>query len=114
MEQIKVFDEKFKTFIDDKVKCVYFENTQAIAKNDESKTDSKSNSPEKQKEDLTENIKLTCSYCKVEFENVGKQREHYKLDWHRYNLKQSLLAREALTEEQFNDKTGKILFFRNT
>lgn len=63
-------------------------------------------SPEKEKWQATGNAKLTCSYCQVEFSDVAKQREHYKLDWHRYNLKQSLLGRESVTEAQFADKSG--------
>lgn len=48
---------------------------------------------------------LACSYCRVEFEQVYQQREHYKLDWHRYNLRLSLLQKSPVTEEEFNEKT---------
>jgi len=47
----------------------------------------------------------SCSYCQVTFEIVEDQRLHYKLDWHRYNLKQSLAGKNAISEDQF----GKIL-----
>ena len=47
----------------------------------------------------------SCSYCQVQFEIVEDQRLHYKLDWHRYNLKQSLAGKNAISEDQF----GKIL-----
>lgn len=47
----------------------------------------------------------SCSYCQVQFESVEDQRLHYKLDWHRYNLKQSLVGKNAISEDQF----GKIL-----
>lgn len=52
---------------------------------------------------------LSCSYCRVEFETVIQQREHYKLDWHRYNLKQHLLCRQPVTEEEFSNKAGILL-----
>lgn len=52
---------------------------------------------------------LSCSYCRIKFSDSVQQREHYKLDWHRYNLKQNLISREPLTEEQFNLKAGKDL-----
>jgi len=45
---------------------------------------------------------MSCNYCKVEFENSEQQRIHFKLDWHRYNLKQNLLGKLPLTEEQFD------------
>jgi len=44
----------------------------------------------------------SCSYCQVQFENVDDQRLHYKLDWHRYNLKQSLAGKSAISEDQFD------------
>ncbi|XP_023329835.1 ankyrin repeat and zinc finger domain-containing protein 1 isoform X2 [Eurytemora carolleeae] len=43
-----------------------------------------------------------CSYCRVEFLNIQEQRGHYKLDWHRYNLKLSLESRAAVSEEEFS------------
>lgn len=45
---------------------------------------------------------MSCSYCKVEFENNEQQRIHFKLDWHRYNLKQNLVGKLPVTEEQFD------------
>jgi len=45
----------------------------------------------------------SCSYCQVQFENVDDQRLHYKLDWHRYNLKQSLAGKNAISEDQFDN-----------
>ncbi|KAH1016797.1 hypothetical protein HUJ04_007966 [Dendroctonus ponderosae] len=48
---------------------------------------------------------LACSCCRVTFPSMQQQREHYKLDWHRYNLKQSLLSKVPIGEEEFNSKT---------
>lgn len=33
------------------------------------------------------------------------QTEHYRLDWHRFNLKQRLLGRRTLPAEVFEEKT---------
>ena len=32
--------------------------------------------------------------------------EHYKLDWHRFNLKQKMSGRPPVTAEEFERKTG--------
>jgi hypothetical protein len=53
------------------------------------------------------NNTLACSYCRVYFENVNQQREHYKLDWHRYNLRQSLVQKQPISEGEFDEKTTK-------
>jgi len=42
-----------------------------------------------------------CSYCRVTFATVEDQRSHYKLDWHRYNLKLSIENREPVQESDF-------------
>lgn len=36
---------------------------------------------------------------------ISIQKEHYRLDWHRFNLKQRLLGRQMLTAEEFEAKT---------
>ncbi|GJJ76190.1 hypothetical protein EMPS_08549 [Entomortierella parvispora] len=46
----------------------------------------------------------SCRICGIaQFDSVEKQREHVKLDWHRYNLKQQLLDKRAgpISEQQF-------------
>ena len=35
------------------------------------------------------------------------QRDHYKSDWHRYNLKLKLKALNSVTEEDFEKIAGK-------
>ncbi|KAF9575214.1 hypothetical protein EC968_003855 [Mortierella alpina] len=48
----------------------------------------------------------SCRICGIaQFESVARQREHVKLDWHRYNLKQQLLDRRAksISEQQFEN-----------
>lgn len=37
---------------------------------------------------------------------VFYQMEHYKLDWHRFNLRKRLEGRSAVTVEEFEKKTG--------
>jgi pre-60S factor REI1 len=40
------------------------------------------------------------------FEDQVQQRLHYKLDWHRYNLKRKLGGLEPVTEEKFTELEG--------
>ncbi|ETE70721.1 Ankyrin repeat and zinc finger domain-containing protein 1 [Ophiophagus hannah] len=49
--------------------------------------------------------RMYCSVCSKAFENRDDQKEHYRLDWHRFNLKQRLLGRQMLTVEEFEAKT---------
>jgi len=43
-----------------------------------------------------------CSACNLaSFGDRLAQKEHYKLDWHRYNLHQSLAGRQPVVEEAF-------------
>ncbi|KAG0095966.1 hypothetical protein BGZ93_005200 [Podila epicladia] len=48
----------------------------------------------------------SCRICGIpQLESVVKQREHVRLDWHRYNLKQQLLDKSAkpISEKQFEN-----------
>uniref|UniRef100_A0A8C4W7L5 Ankyrin repeat and zinc finger peptidyl tRNA hydrolase 1 n=1 Tax=Gopherus evgoodei TaxID=1825980 RepID=A0A8C4W7L5_9SAUR len=49
--------------------------------------------------------RMCCSSCSRVFDSREEQTEHYRLDWHRFNLKQRLLGRQALTAEEFEEKT---------
>ncbi|KAL1137872.1 hypothetical protein AAG570_009568, partial [Ranatra chinensis] len=51
--------------------------------------------------DLNISDTLYCSFCNTGFLNQQQQRQHYKLDWHRYNLKQHLAQKKTVTEEKF-------------
>jgi len=44
---------------------------------------------------------LTCLTCRVSFTSADLQRDHYKLEWHSYNLKRKLAQLPAVTYEQF-------------
>ncbi|PFX14391.1 Ankyrin repeat and zinc finger domain-containing protein 1 [Stylophora pistillata] len=50
-----------------------------------------------------EKLGMRCSVCRVAFDSVEFQREHFKLDWHRFNLKQKLLDKPILSEEAFEE-----------
>lgn len=46
----------------------------------------------------------TCVTCKVYFKSNEIQREHYKSDWHRYNLKRKIANLPSVTAEEFNNR----------
>lgn len=96
MEQIKLHEKRFAELINTQVRCVYLETASQTEEN---------NSPKIVENNPT--TALACSYCKAKFSDVAKQREHYKLDWHRCNLKRNLSGREPLTEEQFLERNGE-------
>ncbi|XP_029460845.1 ankyrin repeat and zinc finger domain-containing protein 1-like [Rhinatrema bivittatum] len=48
---------------------------------------------------------MCCSTCQCVFGSRDEQVEHYKLDWHRFNLKQKLIGRVAVSMQEFEDKT---------
>ncbi|XP_073970573.1 tRNA endonuclease ANKZF1-like isoform X2 [Rhodnius prolixus] len=52
-------------------------------------------------DDLYISDTLYCSYCNCGFLDKNQQRAHYKLDWHRYNLKQHLSQKRTVTEDKF-------------
>nr|XP_013816090.1 PREDICTED: ankyrin repeat and zinc finger domain-containing protein 1 isoform X2 [Apteryx mantelli mantelli] len=49
--------------------------------------------------------RMYCSTCAQAFDSREEQAEHYRLDWHRFNLKQRLLGRRTLPAEGFEEKT---------
>lgn len=101
MEQIKIYESRFLELIKFNVHCVHLETATQV---DEPSSKAAENL------EITENptVTLTCSFCKIKFSDVSNQREHYKLDWHRYNLKRNMSGREPLTEEQFSEKNSKL------
>lgn len=46
----------------------------------------------------------TCISCRVGFKEFEHQREHYKTDWHRYNLKRKVADLPPVTVEDFAKK----------
>ncbi|EFA01610.1 cytoplasmic 60S subunit biogenesis factor ZNF622 [Tribolium castaneum] len=47
---------------------------------------------------------FTCITCHVAFKNAELQREHYKSDWHRYNLKRKVSELPPVSAEDFQRK----------
>ncbi|CAL8267757.1 unnamed protein product [Lota lota] len=50
--------------------------------------------------------KMVCTTCRLPLNNREEQMEHYKLDWHRFNLKQRVTGLAPVTVEEFEKKTG--------
>ncbi|TKR64559.1 hypothetical protein L596_025069 [Steinernema carpocapsae] len=53
---------------------------------------------------------MTCLACSVVFANFDIQRQHYKTEWHRYNLKRKVAGLPPISDHQFHEK---VLNFRN-
>ncbi|KAM9305710.1 tRNA endonuclease ANKZF1 [Gastrophryne carolinensis] len=49
--------------------------------------------------------RMSCTACQCTFDGREEQKEHYTLDWHRFNLKRKLKGATTLSEEDFQDKT---------
>jgi len=47
---------------------------------------------------------FTCISCRVEFKDAHFQREHYKSDWHRYNLKRKVVELPPLSAVRFQER----------
>lgn len=45
--------------------------------------------------------KFTCINCRVAFTDADIQRQHYKTDWHRYNLKRKVADLPPVSAEEF-------------
>ena len=46
----------------------------------------------------------TCITCRVAFRDLEVQRQHYKSDWHRYNLKRKVAEFPPVTVEEFQKR----------
>ncbi|KAK0085660.1 hypothetical protein PV325_004694 [Microctonus aethiopoides] len=47
---------------------------------------------------------FTCITCRVAFRDLEIQREHYKTDWHRYNLKRKVVELPVVSAEEFQKR----------
>ncbi|WKY01525.1 hypothetical protein Q1695_015491 [Nippostrongylus brasiliensis] len=47
---------------------------------------------------------FTCVACHLVFKTADLQRDHYRTDWHRYNLKRQVTELPPVTAEQFREK----------
>jgi len=50
---------------------------------------------------------FTCITCSVGFHEADLQREHYKTDWHRYNLKRKVASLPHVTKADFDSRLAK-------
>ncbi|KAG1152681.1 hypothetical protein G6F37_003254 [Rhizopus arrhizus] len=55
-------------------------------------------------EQSTSGALYTCISCQVAFQSAESQRNHYRSDWHRYNLKRKVVNLPPVTLNQFNAK----------
>lgn len=53
-------------------------------------------------EDVRPVGKFICKSCNVGFDNKDKHREHFKTDFHRYNLKRKTKGLEPIDEKEFD------------
>ncbi|XP_071487663.1 tRNA endonuclease ANKZF1-like [Diadema antillarum] len=44
---------------------------------------------------------MLCSLCDIKFEMREQQKEHYRVDWHRFNLKRRMMGLKTLSEDAF-------------
>lgn len=47
-----------------------------------------------------------CLSCGVQFESREEQVDHYKLDWHKYNVKRKLVGLPCVGEDAFEAMSG--------
>ncbi|KAL1417516.1 hypothetical protein MTO96_000613 [Rhipicephalus appendiculatus] len=59
------------------------------------------NVPVPESDDLKVSTVMCCSLCGAEFDTRDEQVQHYKADWHRYNLKQKICGGRVLSEQEF-------------
>ena len=52
-------------------------------------------------------LQFTCITCTVGFQNADLQRDHYKTDWHRYNLKRKVASLPPVTKADFEGRLAK-------
>ena len=53
---------------------------------------------------LAEMSVFTCITCRVAFADAEVQRNHYKTDWHRYNLKRKIAELPPVTADNFKER----------
>ncbi|ETI34676.1 hypothetical protein F441_18702 [Phytophthora nicotianae CJ01A1] len=51
---------------------------------------------------------LTCTACRLEFASPAEQKDHFRMDWHRYNLKRKVVELPPVSEEQFELRMRKV------
>ncbi|XP_030848050.1 ankyrin repeat and zinc finger domain-containing protein 1 isoform X2 [Strongylocentrotus purpuratus] len=51
---------------------------------------------------------MVCSLCDCIFEDRHQQKAHYRLDWHRFNLKQRIMGLKSVSEEAFSQQADDV------
>lgn len=59
-------------------------------------------------------MKFKCSSCEAGFNTANEHREHFRSDWHRFNLKRKNKGLPVISESEFNslDETDRELFLK--
>jgi pre-60S factor REI1 len=57
---------------------------------------------------MDESDLLTCIACRQTFEDPAQQRDHYKTDYHRFNLKRKVVGLPPVTPELFEQKVQEL------
>ena len=59
-------------------------------------------------------FKFKCSTCETGFNTANEHREHFRSDWHRFNLKRKNRNLSVINEEEYNslDDTDRELFLK--
>lgn len=57
--------------------------------------------------------RLACNTCRVDFEDAKGYREHYRTDWHRYNLKLKEKGGGPVGEKEFEIVDSDDIFFQD-
>ncbi|XP_072902441.1 tRNA endonuclease ANKZF1 isoform X4 [Hemitrygon akajei] len=52
--------------------------------------------------------RMSCSACGCSFESREEQTEHYRLDWHRFNLRRRLIGAQSVSADNFETIAGEI------
>ena len=62
----------------------------------------------------TVSMKFKCSSCEAGFNTANDHREHFRSDWHRFNLKRKNKGLPVISESEFNslDETDRELFLK--
>ena len=58
--------------------------------------------------DEVKGLSSECNSCHVTFEDRAEQVAHYRLDWHRYNLKRRLRSLPHVTQAKFEEDAGEV------
>ncbi|VDL77206.1 unnamed protein product [Nippostrongylus brasiliensis] len=73
-------------------------------KKDKKKKKKEDKAPKEIMPSLDPTTGFTCVACHLVFKTADLQRDHYRTDWHRYNLKRQVTELPPVTAEQFREK----------